>query len=191
MSVIASMSTTNTAAERPSLGRLGSGELVRDRFNSHLHDGVVPFLSEAFSRIESEGRGHIDAQVDFGRIIGVSTCVATVPGDEIVYAQRANRRGLTRFVKKRQPEPCSSVVVILVREDGRRFFQRICRKITRLVFGRLTAYVLITAFMGELTGPEPWDPRATVRSRKFWNENALVWGSEVVVPGTDTTVCPW
>src|SRR5215470_13181821 len=64
------------------LGRLASGEVVVDRYNSHLHKSVLPLLPEALSQVESAGRGFILAQVDFGRIVGESVCVPTEPGTE-------------------------------------------------------------------------------------------------------------
>lgn len=26
---------------------------------------------------------------------------------------------------------------------------------------------------------------------EFWSSHALVWGSEPIVPGTETATCPW
>ena len=161
--------------ETPILGRLASGEEVVDRYRSHLHQPVLALLPEALSRVESGRRGFLLAEVNFGRrVIGVSTCVATRAGDQVVYAQRPKRLGLTRFVKNREAEPCSSVVVILKAADE---FP--------------AAYVLVTAFIGRKPEPEPWDRHATANSRAFWDTHALVWGSEPVIDGTETPHCPW
>lgn len=156
------------------LGNLASGEVVVDRYRSHLHESVAALLPEALSRVESQRRGFILAEVDFDRVVGESVCVATGPRDQIVYAQRPKRFGLSRFVKNRKPEPCSSVVVILKTADG-----------------QPGAYVLVTAFIGLKSEPEPWDRNATVNSRSFWSTHALVWGSEPVIDGTETPHCPW
>jgi hypothetical protein len=88
-------------------------------------------------------------------------------GDEIVFAKRPGRFGLTRFVKNRKPEPCSKVVVILKK-------------------GNYDEVVLVTAFVGHRPEPEPWDRNATAKSQAFWSTRALVWGSEPIVPGTET-----
>jgi hypothetical protein len=160
--------------ETPILGRLASGEEVVDRYRSHLHRPVLALLPEALSRVESGRRGFILAEVNFGLVIGVTTCVATRAGDEVVYAKRPKRAGLSRFVKNREAEPCSSVVVILKAADE---FP--------------AAYVLVTAFIGQKPEPEPWDRNATANSRAFWKSHALVWGSEAVIDGTETTHCPW
>jgi len=153
---------------------LGSGEKVVDRYQSHLHPEVMAILPEALAKIKSKGRNFLIEEIDFGRIVGESICVATRPGDQIVFVRRSRRFGMTRFVKNRLPEPSSKAVVILKTADG-----------------EPGAYVLITAFIGDLSEPEPWDRNATSQSRDFWNTHALVWGSEEVILETETTQCPW
>ena len=95
-------------------------------------------------------------------------------GDEIVYAQRVGRTGLTRFVKNRSLEPCSTLFVLLMRDKG-----------------GAPLYVCLTAFIGRRAELEPWDPRATPASREFWSREALIWGSEPIIRGTETDQCPW
>ena len=154
--------------------QLGSGEQVFDRADSHVatHPTVHSLLGEALSRIHSEGRGSIVEEVDFGRVVGESICVETRKGDEIVFARRPRRAGLTRFVKNRQAEPTSRVSVVLF----------------RLPNGN---YELITAYVGALAEPEPWDDDATQKSLEFWLWHALCWGYEETVGGTETKICPW
>lgn len=164
--------------------KLKSGEVVVDRYQSHLHESVLPHLPAALARIETKGRGFLVEEVVFNHPIGETICVPTGPSDTIVFAQRPKRQGLTRFVKNRQAEPCSSVVVILKTADG-----------------QPGAYVLVTAFVGQKPEPEPWDRRnfsqqadprkAEQMSREFWNSHALIWGSEEMVLGTETERCPW
>jgi hypothetical protein len=157
------------------LGMLASGEKVVARYREHSHP-LNGLLTDALSRVSSGGRQFLIEEVDFGRPIGESTCVATAAGDEIVYAKRQGRFGLTRFVKNRKPESCSSVVVILKTADNE---------------ASTMTMVLVTAFIGRKPEPEPWDRNATSRSCEFWNSHALVWGSEPVVPGTETSQCSW
>ena len=158
--------------------KLKSGEAVVDRYNSHLHQSAVPLLPEALARIESKGRNFLIEQADFGQPIGESICVATGPGDEIVFAKRPKRFGLTRFVKNRQAEPTSVVTLILKTADGQ------------------PGFILVTAFVGPLAEKEPWD--STIRNAEerqrslvFWNSHALVWGGEETITGTETSRCPW
>ena len=169
------------------------GSAVVDRHNSHIHDGVAEILPEALGRIRAGNRPFLVEEVKFDHVVGTTCCVRTGPDDSIVYARRPRRAGVTRFVKNRAVEPCDSVVIILKEADE--------------------GYVLITAFIGSLAEPEPWDAEARLRqlrrspgtstaalaeaedkakrSATFWAENALVWGSEPVEPGTETQICPW
>ena len=154
------------------LGNLASGEPVYDRHNSHLHREVQELLPEIVAGVSGAERFMVHEH-DFGRVVGYCNCVATSGSDKVVYAQRPKRAGLTRFVKNRQAEPATKAVVILKRDDYEPY------------------YVLITAFVGGLAAKEPWDPRATDEDREFWETHALVWGSEEIIPGTETAVCPW
>lgn len=158
----------------PVVGTLGSGQLVIDRPQSHLHEGVLKILSEALSRVNLTTEQFSVVQVDFDQVVGETVCIVTNDEDEIVFAQRPRRFGLSRFVKNRAPEPCSSVCVILKRAED-----------------RLNTYVLITAFIGVCPQPEPWDRNADEKSLEFWSSHALVWGSEEVITGTETTERPW
>lgn len=151
---------------------LWSGELVVDRHQSHLHQGVVSLLPEALTRIDSRGRLFLVEEVDFDRPIGQLICVVTGPGDEIVFAKRPKRLGFSRFVVNRHTEESSKLTVVLRA-------------------GSSGEYVIVTAFVGPRAEPEPWDGNATANSRAFWSSHALIWGCEETVPGTETNVCPW
>ncbi len=158
--------------------KLKSGEVVVDRHRSHIHNGVVRLLPDALARIESKGRKFFVEEVDFGHPVGETICVSTGPGDQIVYAKRPKRWGHSRFVLNRQPEPCSSMVVVFKKAEEDNL------------------YILITAFIGYKPEPEPWDRNlrtkaARQRSREFWANHALVWGSEKIINHTTTTDCPW
>lgn len=152
--------------------RLKGGEEVVDRSRSHLHANVASLLEEALQKVEARGRGFFVETIDFGRVVGNATRVETHEGDEIIFAQRRGRPGLTRFVKNRKSELSSSVTVILKRGDR-------------------GDYVLITAWIGTQAEPEPWDRNTTERSVVFWNTHALLWGSEEIIAGTETKKCPW
>ena len=167
--------TEITAPKRPSWV-LRSGEKVIDREVSHLHGNVQDFLPEVFAGLASGQREWIVHGHDFGQAVGRTVCVRTFPNDTIVFAQRLHRKGLTRFVKNREPDPCSVVTVVL-----RWLSEKDC-------------YEIVTAYVGVPAEPEPWDKEdqvATEQSIAFWNSHALVWGSEEIIPGTETTRCPW
>jgi hypothetical protein len=176
------------------LGALGSGQVVIDREDgSHLATHPVPeaTLAEALALVDAGGRGFIVEEVKFDRVIGLSSCVSTGTGDVIRYATRVNRSFASRFVVERSEVECRSVVLILAlkKEEG-----------VDVLSGE-AKYVLITAYVGELAPPEPWDERAfglatdplaaASQSKQFWDCHALVWGSQAVIEGTATDICPW
>ncbi len=147
------------------LGNLPSGEVVVDRHYSYFHPSVADILPELFDKITSGKRPFISEEIEMGRIIGESICVETTDSDEIVYAHRAKRKGCTRFVKNRKPIPSSKAVVILKWDEDTK------------------VYILITAFVGSKSEPEPWDRNATPNSRPFWDTHALIMdGSYEITP---------
>jgi len=155
------------------LGYLASGELVVDRQKSHIHPGLDEFLVPALARVVSLGRDRCIDEVDFGRVIGETHCVTTTPDDKIIFAQRENRLGLSRFAPERKPEPCTVATVVLRKNDEGE------------------GYVLLTAFIGYKAEPEPWDRNATEASVPFWNTHALVPEGSRIVLETATLKCPW
>jgi len=154
------------------IGRSRDGYIVLDRPQSHHHlSGDL--LRTVISRTSLRGRPFVAELVDFGAVIGLSTCVATSATDQIIFAQRLGRRGASRFVMNRQAKSCSTAVAIFKR-----------------MHDRPDSYLLITAFIGSLPEPEPWDKNATEASRDFWAHHALIWGSCEVIPNTVSSVCP-
>jgi hypothetical protein len=154
------------------LGLLKTGETVLDRYNSHLHETAIQLLPEALSQISADGRQFIVEEVDFGRPIGVTICVTTGPGDQIIFAKRPRRFGHSRFVIGKGPTDCSVMTVILKAIENNQF-------------------LLMTAYIGKNAGPEPWDKFATEASKEFWSKHALVWGEEPTEPGTETEEPLW
>lgn len=155
------------------VGTSGDGFIVFDRPNSHHH--VSPaLLTEALGRFILRGQQFAKERVDFGRVIGNSDCVSTGDADEIVFARRPGRAGLTRFVIGRPAEACASMIIILKRRED-----------------EPNSYVLITAFAGTAAEPEPWDKNASPTSREFWSSHALIHGSCPILPETQTRVCSW
>ncbi len=161
------------------LGHLKNGAPVFDRVKSHIHteyDKIYEYLEKTLPHINPPaGEVYFHYSHDFGGIIGESICVPTVEGDKIIYAQRPNRQGLTRFVKNKSLRPVSVFTVVLKCDQKSKEEQ----------------YILITAYIGENAPPEPWDKMATDESLEFWNQHALVWGSLPIMEGTETEVCPW
>ena len=155
------------------IGRSSDGYMVYDRPCSHHHIGG-DLLGTVVSRVRLAGLPFVREQVDFGKEIGRTICVTTTAADHIIFAQRPGRGGKSRFVTDRQGEPCSTAVAMFLRMED-----------------RPNSYLLITAFIGSLPEPEPWDRKATEASRDFWSSHALIWDPCDVIPDTATTECPW
>lgn len=138
------------------------------RLSDHMeqHRDVIHLLAEAVKKVDfSMCEDIVRGQVDMGRIVGNTACVRTSPEDEIVYARRIGRDQDTRFVLNREPEPTRFVSFIATKR----------RK------------TLITAYIGTLSPREPWDkfenPQDRYESIAFWEQHALVFGSQEVLPG--------
>ena len=111
----------------------------------------------------------IEKQMD--EYIGCTDLVETKEGDEIVYALRPLRSIYSRFVKNKKSVP-SKWVTLNIRKEKE-------------------MYVLHTAFVGRLTPSFPGDDYLPDQSKEFWACHALVWGSQEIIPGSETDKCPW
>ena len=153
------------------LGKTANDIPVFDRANSHFadHGFSEETMKEALSRITqtSQFEKHV---IDMGRVVGLNSCVAVAEDDKVIKAVRKGRFGPTPMVLEREPEPCSSVVLILKKafdNEGEYF-------------------VLITAFIGEGSEPEPWDRQLVPGSPQhqkaveFWHTHALIYDEEVI-----------
>lgn len=164
--------------------RLGSGELVIIRPKAEVKPGYVDvsdeLLVQALAWVSSQDRQFLKVQVNFPQAIGYTTCVETDTNDEnIFYAKRPGRAGYSRLIVGRDPEPCSSVVVILKMADT------------------AGIYVLITAYIGLDAPHEPWDPhiqgdfRQRQRSLAFWRRHAFVADETAYIGPSAIGACPW
>jgi hypothetical protein len=108
---------------------------------------------------------------DMGYVVGFVDLVETKTGDDIVYAKRPHRETYSRFVKNKKSAPSSWVTLDLRRKGD--------------------LYELYTAFVGRLTPSFPGGDFLPDQSKDFWSRHALVWGSQEIVPGTETKECPW
>lgn len=157
------------------LGQLASGQPVYDRARSHLHGGIGwQLLQDAFDQIHLDDHVRfVVSQIDFGRQIGFCNVVETTQADTIFYIKRLGRLGISRFVLGRESEPCRSLVVVLKKVEDAEY------------------YILITAYIGVVSEPEPWNPDATPGSKDYWSRHAFIVETEPVDWGTATQQCPW
>lgn len=135
------------------------------------HPALLETVQSLIPTLELAGN-LVRIEVDTGVEVGHTDLVRTDEDDEIVYALRPRRTQYSRFVKGKKPMPCTWVTLDLRKSDEH-------------------VYELYTAFIGKLTPSFPGGDYLPEQSTEFWSKHALVWGSQEVIPGTETTDCPW
>ncbi len=148
-------------------------DLEGSHFTTHLAETpqLKDLVIEVLQNYEFT-KEKIRFEANLGRAIGVSALVGTTSSDEIVYAKRPFRNTRIPFVKNREPAETNYVTIDLEKIDN-----KTCR--------------LFTAYVGRITPPIPGEVDANDESIPFWNSHALCWGTEEIVPGTETAVRPW
>ena len=144
---------------------------------THLEDTppLKALVAEIIEGLNLEGQ-EIARHFNMGRIVGTRDVVKVDKSDEIVYGQRKNRAndGLVPFTKSRPAEPSHNVAVhLLPQKDG--------------------TYMLASAWIGTFDNDElfPGSKHANERSIDYWSHRAFVYGSQEIVTGTETNICPW
>lgn len=164
-------STTGETTDKPFLGTTKDGKSVYDRPDSHFHPegGLTKeILASAISVISTDNQIVKGETVKFNGIVGKNNCVEVGPEDEIVMVYRTNRSGQTPMVKNREPSDCDTVHVILLKNEENE-----------------NEYCMLTAFIGESTPKEPWDPyikseEERTESEKFWKTHALIYNEDLI-----------
>ncbi len=138
------------------------------QYHLKVHADVIEYLEEAMSKIDSKDESFIKVAVNFNKTIGHSTCVKVQDGDEFRYAKRLGRKYPTRFVMNREPEPCSTVTVIMKRTPNSDKY----------------GYSLLTAYIGGLATKEVHDPKLEYEeaheANEFWSKHALIWDEAIL-----------
>lgn len=159
--------------EKVFLGQTKDGFKVYDREDSHFHaeGGLTPeILESAINVIDTEGEKFVKKQINFNQPIGKQSCVEVGPEDEIVMVYRKGRSGRTPMVKNREMEPCSSLTIILKKDQSDEIDD---------------TYKMITAFIGGDSTREPWDPNVENEEEyhaceDFWSSHALVYDENLI-----------
>lgn len=129
-----------------------------------------PFLAPVLAAIDTRSRKHLVETITFPDIIGDSIVVRTTAIDDIVWAQREGKIGLSRMVRGRLPEPTRDYTVVLGERTE--------------VPG---TYVLLAAWFGPAGEIEPCDfvklyrrkrnsdnrQMEMLRARRFWQHHAF------------------
>lgn len=144
-----------------------------DKFHRHLDVSdqmIQDVIQKEFPLIQesvSSGRYSISITHDFHTIIGVTHCISCPPNTPGVYfKRRGNRPYLSRMIKGREPEDCSSCTVIIRYEPDK------------------SRAVIISSWIGGPSKPELGninyfekcsDPFSEIMaSAMFWMNHALI-----------------
>ena len=156
---------------------LNGKKVYIDESSKHAltHFDDVPLLEsavkEAVSHLLIKGSS-LRIEYEMGYIIGNSDLVEIDSTDTVVYALRPHRDRYSKFVKNKVAEPTKWIVMgFEQRSDG--------------------DYSLYTAYTGRLTPSFPGGKILPEQSAEFWSKHALVWGTQEIIEGTETTECPW
>lgn len=77
------------------------------------HKEVLQYLEEAILKLSfAQATGFFSKTIEMGRVVGKCDCVETSETDVVFYQKRPGRRWTTRFVRNREPQPCSKITVI-------------------------------------------------------------------------------
>jgi hypothetical protein len=153
--------------------RSKDGFLVMDDTYSHVHKELKDKLSKIIKRINCSNREYIEDIITIYGLEGLCTCIPITCMDEIVYAKRIGREKYSKFVKNREPIPTNSISVFLKKKQD--------------------VYIIKSCYFGEFnTEPEFFLYDSSEGKRKsFWEDHALIFGSEPIYTETITTICPW
>ena len=136
-----------------------NGKIVLDNNGHAINHCGYKLLQQVLEKVDLDKikpKGELEETVCFDAPVGYQECVETSGDDEIIYLQRSARAKVSRFVLNRLPAPCNSVFLVIARiSDSNK-------------------YVFRTAFVGEKSGREPWDKKATRDDVEFWKRHALV-----------------
>ena len=128
-------------------------------------------MPEAIARVQLPQDGaFLSAEVEMGRVVGLSGCVSThsiSSSDRTLFAQRVGRDHPSRVIVG-EGERTTKVVVLAFasREEA-------------------STYVLVTSWVGSLAPKEPWDSNIHRDEEyqeclRFWCSHALVWDPAVM-----------
>ena len=151
-----------------------------DSVSSHAatHFADAPQLKELVIEVlenRNIATNKLEFDYDMKRIIGTCDVIEASENDEIVYAIRKFRydQGYVPFIKNREAQDDSNISISLIANpDG--------------------TYQLSSAWIGTWDDPPfPQQSNATPESPIYWKKHALVWGSQEIEAGSETSVCPW
>ncbi len=153
------------------LGVLKSGEQVYNRDSTHVDKVIKDLVLDVLPSIESNDEVHFEKSITFPSNIGICRVVNTTSNDQIYYAVRKNRKGYSRIVKGKEGEQSNVLSLALLKSSE-------------------TKYILITAYIGDRAGPEPYDKYCMPSDKEYWLNHAFVEELVEIDKNTITNIPP-
>lgn len=165
--------------ERPSVGVLASGEKVYDRPNGHIHETIKNDVASALQKINAYRRDFVSETVTLEGKEWKSLKVTFDPEtdkDDLFLARRVTRKGLSVFIKNREPGTTNQMVIILSKNNPAK--------------GNQDGYTILSAFSGDPAPREPWDSyfnggandEEKAKRRQEKEESLLYWTHHAFIP---------
>lgn len=130
---------------------------------------LLELVKEAVGNSVIEG-DNVGLEYDAGRVVGTTNCVTVTDADEIVYAKRVGRDSYSKFVKNKDPEPTSTVAVVL--------------------FEKEYGYLVWSAWCGNIVPVQPDESGKMVTVSGFWDTRALIYDPKIIQKDTERTDRP-
>jgi len=148
------------------------GFFITDQIGSHVHGDLKNRLQMVVKRITCADREYISDVIRFPTFIGKNNCVSVTWRDEILYAKRTGRKGFSKFVLNRTSTPTDCISIYLKRKQD--------------------IYLIKSCYYGD--GKLNWideDLDRAYKSISYWENHAIVFGSEPIEENTITYINPW
>jgi hypothetical protein len=148
------------------------GFVITDQIGSHVHGDLKNRLQMVAKRITCADREYFSEVIKFPTNIGKNNCVPVTWKDEVMYAKRIGRKKYSKFVLNSAPTPTDSITIYLQRKQG--------------------IYLIKSCYYGDsLQFDVSEGHEFEVDTYAFWENHAIVYGSEPIDQSTITYICPW
>jgi hypothetical protein len=148
------------------------GFIITDQIGSHIHGDLNNRLQMVAKRISCSNRDYISEVIKFPTNIGKNNCVSVTWKDEVLYAKRLGRKGYSKFVLNRTPTPTDSISIYLKRKQD--------------------IYLIKSCYYGDIKSVGVGEDIDFANDTNlFWENHAIVYGSEPIDQSTITYICPW
>lgn len=140
------------------IGGTLDGYLIFDNPKT-IEDSLKDLISKAIPRlIIGTNVNHFETTIRFRQPVGQCVVVPTKAGDYTFLALKQGKKNPSRFVHGKVPFETNELSIVLRKKKGEQ------------------GYIIATAYLGPLRGPERYNHHTTLQSVRFWETHAYTWG---------------